>query len=324
MKKTSLLLICALIALLVCLASVGCSQQERISSISLKGYDPNTAIEIPIGVFDYSAYTVEVTYNTGRTEEVPLTEEMIVEADVLKIYREGTHDIGMLYGGVGFTFRISVKRGTFGELRFPENNVFVYDGKAHSVEVEGDVPANAIVTYPEGNTFVNAGTYDVRAVVTCEGYVTQTLSTTVKVERANYDMSGIRFTSKEVVYNGKPHTIAISGTVPEGVSAPTYYVDENKTSSAVDAGTYKIKAVFETQNSNYNVIPPMEATLKILPAQLDLSAVDLIFKLPGSTLSDTRPTLVNLPRAAFVLGILDSMISCTALQNRRFPPNKDY
>jgi hypothetical protein len=229
-------------------------------------------------VLDYNAYTVIVTYNTGRVEEIPLTEELLVEADVLKLYREGTHDVSITYGGATHTFKVTVKRGTFGELSFPENTVFVYDGKEHSVEVQGDVPANATVTYPEGNIFVNAGTYDVRAVVTCEGYVTKTLSTTVRVERASYDMSGIRFASKEVVYNGKPQTITVSGTLPEGVSEPTYYVDGNKTSSAVDAGTYTVKVTFETQNPNYNVIPAMEATLKILPAQLDLSAVDLVFK----------------------------------------------
>lgn len=278
MKKARLFTLFALIAMLALLVLVGCRKENKITSISLKDHDPNTAIEIAVGDFDFNSYNLVVSYETGMTEEIALTKEMIAATDLLKLYQIGEHDITVSYGEHKYAFKVSVKRATFGDLTFPENNVFTYDGEAHTVEVEGSLPANAVVTYPGGNSFVNAGTYDVTEVVSCEGYVTARITTTVKIERAKYDMSGISFEAKEVVYDGKAHTVAISGALPEGVSAPQYVIDGNATSKMVDAGEYRVTAIFENKNVNYENIPPMETTLKILPAEYVIEGVDLVFK----------------------------------------------
>ena len=225
MKKLRLFMLLALISVLTLLVFVGCKKEERVASVSFKDHDPTTAIEIAAGGFDYNEYTVVVVYESGNTEEIALTEEMISETDLFKLYQIGEHDITVNYGKSQYTFKVSVKRNTFGALTFPENNVFTYDGEAHTVEVDGDIPANAVVTYIGGNSFVNAGTYDVTAVVSCEGYVTQKLSTTVQINRAKYDMSGVKFESKEVVYDGNSHSVAISGKLPEGVYSPNYTIN---------------------------------------------------------------------------------------------------
>lgn len=288
MKKARIFTILALTIILSVFVFVGCSNKgDKVSSVSLKDNDPNIAIEVALGNFEFNAYTVVVTYESGMTEEIALAEEMIAETDIFKLYQIGDHDITIGYGGQKYTFKLSVKRASFGALSFPENNVFTYDGKAHTVEVEGTIPANAIVTYPGGNSFVNAGTYDVAAIVSCDGYVTERLSTTVKIERAKYDMSGVKFEGKEVVYDGNVHSLEISGTLPEGVSSPTYTINEKTTASATDVGEYKVKATFTNDDPNYEAIPEMEATLKITPAEYTVKGVDIVFKSEnGNIISD--------------------------------------
>lgn len=285
MKKAGWFTLLTLIAILSLFVLVGCSKQEdHVSGISLKDYDPNTAIEIALGDFDCKQYTVVATYESGNTEEIPLTEEMIEETDLFLLYQIGEHEITVCYGGQTYPVKVSVKRATFGDLSFPKNNVFIYDGKVHTVEVDGNVPANAVVTYPGGNSFVNAGTYEVTAIVSCEGYVTEKLSTIVKIERAKYDMSGVKFEGKEVVYDGTAHSLAISGTLPEGVSYPTYTIVENNSSSATDVGEYTVKATFAGGNPNYEAIPEMVATLKITQAEYSVKGVDLVFRNENGTL----------------------------------------
>ena len=278
MNKTRLFFACALIAALTCILLAGCSKEEKIASVNFKDHDPNVAIEMTMGAFDCSAYTLVVNYESGRTEELPLTEEMIAETDLFKFYRDGEHDITVSYGKYKYIFKIFVKRSEFGALSFSANNVFTYDGSAHTVEVEGDMPANAVVTYPSGNSFVNAGTYDVTAIVSCDGYITAKLFTTVKIERAKYDMSSVKFEPKEFVYDGLTHTVKITGTLPEGVSTPKYTINGASATGVSDAGTYTVTASFSSKNPNYEAIPDMHTTMTILPAEYNLSGLSLVFK----------------------------------------------
>lgn len=280
MKKIRILLISALILVLACMMLSSCSRNEKVTSVELKN---EGAIEISIGKLDYSKYMLLVNYSSGSVVEVPLNENMFSELDLLKLYQPGDHVITASYGGQKCEIGVSVKRAVFGELKFPENTVFTYDGSEHVIEIEGELPANATVSYPGGNRFVNAGTYDVTAVVSCNGYETARVTTKVTVERAKYDMSGVTFESKEVTYNGKSHFVAVSGKLPSGVSEPTYYINGNKVSSVTDAGEYKVTAVFATKDPNYDPIENMEATLKINPYEYDLSEAELIFKTASGT-----------------------------------------
>lgn len=284
MKKARIFTLFALIVIISVFMLVGCGDSvDPVTSLSLKNNDPNTAIEVALGEFDCSAYTLIVAHESGSTEEIPLKEEMITEADFFKLYQIGDHDITVNYGEKNYTFKLSVKRATFGDLSFPESNVFTYDGKAHTVEVDGNVPANATVNYIGGNSFVNAGTYDVTAVVSCEGYVTQRLTTTVKIERAKYDMSGVKFEGKTVVYDGNVHSVEISGTLPDGAPSPIYTINGKNTSSATDVGEYTVKANFVGIDPNYEPIPEMQATLKITPAEYAVKGVDIVFKNDGGS-----------------------------------------
>lgn len=286
MRKVRLFLAFVLIAILSVSVFVGCDEEDYVSSISLKDYDPDTAIEISFDGFDYNLHTLLLTYSSGKVLEIPLTEDMISETDRLKFYKDGVHDITVSYANKSCIFKVLVKRATFQDISFPENNVFTYDGKPHTVEVKGDIPANAVVTYPGGNSFVNAGTYNVCAIITCDGYVTANLSTTVTVERAKYDMSGVKFEAKEFVYDGYTHSVEISGNLPDGVSSPKYTIDGKNASGAIKVGEYEVTASFATNDPNYEPIPDMKTTLTITQAEYVVKGVDIVFKNEGGKLID--------------------------------------
>lgn len=274
MKKTVVLIALLIFSLILIF---GCSNNSKAEEIALDGYEEDSAVELLIGEFDYSEHSLAVTYSSGKTETIPLTEDMISEEDKIKFYREGEHEITVTHLGKTSTFKISVKRNAFGEISFPESNVFVYDGEQHVVEVSGEIPARAQITYPQGNTFVNAGEYELNAIITCDGYLTKKVSTIVKIEKADYDISNLRFDSKAVDYNGRNHTLTITGNLPEGVEDPIYYIGTSSSATVSDAGTYIIRAIFPDSDPNYNPIPEMTATLTIKKAKHKVDGLGLSF-----------------------------------------------
>ena len=288
MKKVRGFMLLLLSAVLALVLLAGCEQADNVLSVCVKDHDPESVIEMAVGNFNYSDYTVDVVYASGATENLPLTESMIAPEDIFKFYQVGEHDIKVCYGNQSYVIKVSVKRSEFSGISFPEDCVFTYNGEAHTVELIGEIPSNATVSYPAGNSFVNAGVYEISAVLSCDGYATKVLNTTVTVERAKYDLSGITFDSKEVVYDGYGHYIEIAGELPTGVPNPTYTIDGRDIKSVTNVGEYTVLARFAHTNANYESIPDMTATLKITPAVYDLGDIDLIFKdANGNILTDS-------------------------------------
>lgn len=136
-----------------------------------------------------------------------------------------------------------------------EDQTFTYDGNEHSISVTGDVPDGVTVAY-ENNSAVNAGTYEAKAVLSGEGYVTLTLDATLTIEKATLDASAFTFEDDTVTYDGKAHSLEVVGEFPAGVTVT--YSNNGKT----EAGTYEVKATLA--GSNYNPLT-LTATLRILP-----------------------------------------------------------
>ena len=136
-----------------------------------------------------------------------------------------------------------------------EDQTFTYDGNEHSISVTGDVPDGVTVAY-ENNSAVNAGTYEAKAVLSGEGYVTLTLDATLTIEKATLDASAFTFEDDTVTYDGKAHSLKVEGELPAGVTVT--YSNNGKT----EAGTYEVKATLS--GSNYNPLT-LTATLRILP-----------------------------------------------------------
>ena len=87
--------------------------------------------------------------------------------------------------------------------------------------------------------------------------VVRDVEITIYVEKATYDMSGVFFDSRALVYTGEPISLFIRGTLPQGVTVS--YENNGKT----DVGKYVVTAVFTGDAENYKPIQNLTANLVI-------------------------------------------------------------
>ena len=144
---------------------------------------------------------------------------------------------------------------------------FVYSGETYTVSV-AELPEfldPSWVTLTDASA-VNAGNYKTLLTVTLPedvtNYAIKQSSASIElnwtINKADYDMSGVAFEDKSFRFNNRPHSIAISGDLPEGVTV-SYSLN-----SAVDPGVYPVVATFAVADpSNYNTPAAMKAELHI-------------------------------------------------------------
>ena len=238
----------------------GESQDKGIKSIAISG--PN---EIVAGNIDYNDFSLVITYEDDSTTTIELREEFILEEDRAKLNTVGSHSISITYNGTTTTWNITVKENeSTGDNIFEgvtfEDATYTYDGREKSIEVKG-VPDGATVRYNVSNSYTNAGVYPIEATISKEGYKTLVLTATLTINKATYDISGVEFVDKTVVYNGEVQRIEISGSLPQGVTVT--YENNDKT----DVGTYEVVAKFTGDSNNYEAIADMTATLTIKEAK---------------------------------------------------------
>ncbi len=136
----------------------------------------------------------------------------------------------------------------------------VYDGEAHSTEIVGEITNADVTVKYEGNGVTDAGTHNVVA----KFYYKDTylegkdLTATIKIARATVDVYGVYFNGKTVIYDGKEHSLTLGGELP----APVTVEYEGGGKSAV--GEYTVTAKLKVDEKNYEPIPDMEATLRIV------------------------------------------------------------
>ncbi len=165
-----------------------------------------------------------------------------------------------------------------------ESKSFDYDGEVHSLEVIG-APEGTNVQFTN-NSKIDVGDYDVTAVLTKHGYNEKTL--TAKLTIIGLDFVGITFEDKSFDYDGKPHSLEVSGA-PEGADV-TYTNNSQR-----NVGTYKVTA--EVRKAGYNNLT-LEATLTINPIDFEgLVFEDKTFEYDGKSHS---LTVQNVPSGARV------------------------
>ncbi len=295
------MILLALTCLFCPLVMISCSN-DKVASISVNGKS-----EILVGDFDYEDYSVAVTYESGNIKTVPLDKSMLSVDDNLKFFAAGEQALTVNYLDCTCTFALNVCLYEFTDLRFDDVNA-VYNGQYVTAEVFKNYPEGTEIYYRNGNSFVNAGTYTVTAIVSRRNYVSQELTAKVTIEKAEYDMSEIKLADCEFDYDGKEHTAVISGKLPDGVSV--IYPDNNN--KKVDAGTYSVTARFVSNNNNYLPIPEKTATMVINKKKYD--AKDLAFKDSAVTYDGKEHSLKaeNVPSGVYVTysvekqGYLDS------------------
>ncbi len=273
-KGKKILLYAMLLAtfVLTCVVLFACNI-DNVKEISVT---PDT-IDVRMGEFNYSDYTVTATFDSGKTEQSTLSADMLEAKDRILLFQEGEHVLTVYFKDKTTTINVNVRRNVFAGAEFNDVDI-VYDGEFHTVEVK-NVPEGTTVTYPTTNRFRTAGTYQATAILRKDAYEMKEMTANVVIRKATYDLSQINFENKEEVYDGDIHEISIDGTLPTGL-----YVDytitkfggrEEPGNSAKNAGIYTIQASFSGDNVNYNVVEPKIATLRIKQAEIDVS--DLSF-----------------------------------------------
>ena len=147
-----------------------------------------------------------------------------------------------------------------------------YNGEIVEATYQGSRNGNVTIQYI--NTTTNditviapkdAGTYKVKVTLAEElNYSGATAEATFTISKADVDMSGVSFKNVKIPYDGKYHTLEITGELPEGVEV-TY-----TNNTARDVGIYNAKASFKVidvlERNNYKAIPDMTAILEIAPS----------------------------------------------------------
>ena len=136
---------------------------------------------------------------------------------------------------------------------------FVYSGAAQTYTI---APSTEYAV--SGNVQVDAGRHVVTVTLTdaantvWDSGLGEPLSFDFVIEKKKLtDIGTITFEDKQFWFNGKKHSIAISGELPEGVTVVYQNNDES------DLGKYIVTATFVSENSNYDVSDPMTAVMLI-------------------------------------------------------------
>ena len=157
-----------------------------------------------------------------------------------------------------------------GELEWITVAPFVYDGSEKTgvpaIDLSG-VDASILekinVVYSGDLSGTNAGAYTVTVTITAKdegtlvNYSLASHSCEWVIEKADYDMSEVRFEGKTVKYDGKEHSIYVSGKLPLGIEIR--YVGNGVT----EIGKHTVIAKFSGDTQNYNAIEDMVAILNI-------------------------------------------------------------
>ena len=158
------------------------------------------------------------------------------------------------YNNKTLTATLTINKASFENITFSDGT-FEYDGQVHSLYVSG-VPSFANVTY-SNNGKTNVGTYIVTATIKATNYETLTKTATLRI--TGKQITGVTFEDKEFQYDGKSHSLAISGELPIGVSVT--YSNNGKTNS----GSYTVTA--KLSGAGYESLI-LTATLTITPIEL--------------------------------------------------------
>ena len=189
------------------------------------------------------------------------------------------------------TLKINKANYDFSDMGFVQSEFnFVYDGKEHSANLNNvsglpDYVQVATTYTKDGSTVaecVNAGTYTVTVVFTCtesDNYkytVSDPITATIVIAKANYDLSGIKMDDASFLFNGEERSIAVYGTMPEG--ATIVYKNEDGSIASdynmqTNAGIYKVYAVITCagDENHEETTRTIYATLTIKSSQIDIT-----------------------------------------------------
>ncbi len=139
-----------------------------------------------------------------------------------------------------------------------EDKTFEYDGESHSIYVSGELPAGVTVNYTN-NGKIDAGTYQVTARLTGEGYNPLELKANLIITSVELDNPGY-FYDKCVLYDGQNHSIEVTSN-PSYTTVSYRCLNKSGANTFKEPGQYDVEATVKLNNSCLSVL---KATLFIV------------------------------------------------------------
>lgn len=248
-------------------------------TINKASYD-TTGITLPglTKTYDGAAATVEVEGRLPAGVNVSYTYKNAAGEDVASIVDVGTYTVWATFTTPDANYHpiapmsatLEVRRASVSGISFKDAR-FDYDGEAKSIFITGTLPEGVSVSY-DGNGKIEKGTYTVTATFTVSANYEPIapMTATMKITKLVYDMDGVSLLGKTVFYNGTNQMIALTGTLPSGVTATV--VARNAAGEVVtelvNVGTYTVTASF-TGDSAHEPLEDMTATVTINRAKVN-------------------------------------------------------
>src|SRR5574344_710249 len=139
---------------------------------------------------------------------------------------------------------------------------YCFDNTEKELLITGSLPDGVSVEY-SNNKGTNAGTYNAQAVMSGEGYKTKTLSATLTITKATYDMLNAKWDyTSAYTYDGSEKSVVITG-LPSGVT-----VNQYSNNAKTNAGSYVATASLSFDQTNYNASSIGNCSWKIEKADI--------------------------------------------------------
>ncbi len=209
--------------------------------------------------------TVVVIDKNGNTLEC--------DTDYTVTFPENSKDIGEYSATVTFigkyasidskNLAYSIVKANYDMTGVVFNDLTVtYDKNSHSIFAT-NLPEGVTVEY-SNNGKTEPGVYEIVATFTGDTEFHNAIpnkTAILTINKANYNMSNVKFANSTVTYDNKAHSIVATG-LPDGIKVT--YTNNGKT----NAGTYKVTANFTGDSARYNAIPSKTAILTIKPKSI--------------------------------------------------------
>lgn len=187
------------------------------------------------------------------------------------------------------TFNVIISKADFDiDLIKFENQEVVYDGLYHILEFDTMQYLGIVSFVYVPIKYSSCGTH--RETLTVEvindnyNHWKKEKYAYLTIKQKTIDMKNVVFENNEIEYDGKSHTIVVSGLDPMVGVKYTYYLNGEKLNNdeqAINAGVYTIEAHFEGIGDAYGNIEPidnMSATLTITKKVIDYAKIVFLDK----------------------------------------------
>lgn len=187
---------------------------------------------------------------------------------------------------------LTINKAVFTGITFNDLTV-QYDGKTHTIIASG-VPSFAKVVYTN-NSAIEGGTYNATATISADNYETLVLKATLTITLKK--ITGIAFEDQTFEYNGYVHNIAVSGTLPIGITI--VYEGNGQT----EVGVYTVTATIT--GTGYETL--------VLTATMTIKARTIT----GANFEDTTFDYDGNEHSLLITGTLPEGVSVSYSNNKR-------